>query len=178
MERKFDSEPMAIAGPSNRVAQKRRTLPIVEDKKKLAGNSAADSNKKKPRPTETKSNPIHIFSGSIPQIIQAHKCNPPINIIYETFGRIISVTTPGRFACEQIVLLRDLNGQTVIQGVFYEIDLSLSPACRRTNQIVRCVGKFSYQGRFKIIKIGPTDDDFIQSMNRLNSFSNFAILRT
>lgn len=136
-----------------------------------------------PASKKIKPTPIHIihpqqiYTGSIPQIIHAFKSNPGLNLLYETYGRILSISQ-GRFQCEKLILLRSVDGTgPVIQGFFYEIDLSLSPACRN-GQTIRCMGRFNSQKRFQIIKIGPTNQSFIDSINRLNSFSNFTILRS
>lgn len=120
---------------------------------------------------------LQIYTGTIPQILHASKSNPGLNLLYETYGTIFSIK-PGRFHCEKIILLRSVDGKgPVIQGFFYEIDLSLSADCQR-GQLIRCMGRFTSESRFQIIKIGPTQQAFIDSVNRLNSFSNFSILRS
>lgn len=152
----------------------------------IAGPSHASNKNQRPTgvvkemPNKTKQMPaaFYIFSGSIAQIINERGTiskNSSHNVLFECYGEILSIT-PGRFECEKIILLQAENG--VLEGVFHEIDLSLSPVCR--NQLVRCVGKFTSQGRFQIIKLGPTthNQGFIDSINRLNSFSSFAIMRT
>lgn len=149
-----------IAGPSH-----------ASNKNQRPGVVHEMSNKSKQMPAA-----FHIFSGSIAQIINERGTiskNSSHNVLFESYGEILSIT-PGRFECEKIILLQAENG--VLEGVFHEIDLSLSPVCR--NQLVRCVGKFTSQGRFQIIKLGPTNQGFIDSINRLNSFSSFAIMRT
>lgn len=176
MKRNFDSEP----GTSRLFAIKRPISTTIPPKQR---NTQIPHKIIKSEPTEIKkaqpkTSPYHIYSGSIPQIVLVNKSNPPFNILYETFGRIISIN-PGKFNCEKLVLLRSLDGTgPVLRGLFHEIDLSLSSACRNKQQIVRCIGRFTSQGQFQIIKIGPTDQEFISSINRLNSFSDFSILRT
>lgn len=136
-----------------------------------------ENKKSKTKTAVIKSPSLQIYTGTIPQILQAAKTNPSQSIIYETYGRIVSVN-PGRHNCERNILLRSVDGTgPLINGVFNEIDLSLSPSCR-TSQVIRCMGRFeSETNRFQIIKIGPTNQSFIDSVNRLNSFSNFAIIK-
>lgn len=175
MNSKSDLKPgkLPLPGPSTstRTAIK-RPLPNV-----IHPEGSEQQENKKIKPTVTnKIHPIQIYSGSIPQIVHVFKANPSLNILYETYGRILSISQ-GRHQCEQIILLRSFEGTgPVIQGFFYEIDLSLSPACRNS-QLIRCMGRFTGQNRFQIIKIGPTNQAFIDSMDRLNSFSDFGILR-
>lgn len=135
---------------------------------------ANNQSNKKPR-VATIAPKVRIYSGGIQQIIEASRTIPNSEfILYETVAKIISIK-PGRFHCERIILLRSVDDTgPIIQGVFNEIDLSLSIGCR-PNRIVRCMGRFINKSRFIIFKIGPTDEGFLDSITRLNTISNFAI---
>lgn len=128
----------------------------------------------KPQNTTTTTNKIpsvKIYTGNIPQILRMSQLNSDPNIIYETYGLIVSIGQ-GKFQCERVIKLRSLEGRE-LEGLFFEIDLSLSPGCK-INQLIRCVGRFN-EGKFYIIKIGPTNQSFINCSNRLNSFCSFSM---
>lgn len=167
----------AASPPASKKVKMILSGPSSKDQRAGTAQEISIQTKKEPAPAANKNIPVHIFSGSIAQIIRERNSpfckNSPLTVLFESHGRILTIE-PGH-PCEKIILLQSDN--VILQGVFHEIDLSLSPGCRQY-QLVRFVGRFGSHGPFQIIKIGPTNQEFICSMNRLNSFSSFAITRT
>lgn len=103
-----------------------KPLPIAGTSTSFTSRTPAPVASTSPKVTEPKKNDgsdLRIITGTVEVILKIlYSSENTIPTLYEVFGKIIKIK-PGKYPCEQIILLR-YEGP-VMGAVFYEIDMKL-----------------------------------------------------
>ncbi|XP_052871787.1 uncharacterized protein LOC128277378 [Anopheles cruzii] len=114
---------------------------------------------------------LRIVSGTIEHILKIIREQPKTPLLLETVASVLAIRAGSR-ATEKVLLLRNRNVGPVLQAVFYEIDVGLTPLAMGDR--VRCVGRLQSNGsRFQILKITHTTDQYERAIVRLQTVSTF-----